>query len=811
MLAVALNIDAQTTVKGVLQDSLTHEGEPYATVRIYPQSEVKAKGTPAAMALTDADGKFQTVVNKKGQFVAIATSVGKAAVSRPFAINGEKEIDLGTLLTTDEESVMKAVEVVATRPIVKMEADKVSYSVQDDVDSRSMTVLDMLRKVPLVTVDGQDNITVNGQSSFKIYVDGKPNMMLNNNASQILKAMPASMVANIEVITNPGAKYDAEGAGGILNLTMAKMGGAGGSAAQEINGYNGSVYATGGNRGGGVGGNISGQQKKLSYSANVAYQYVDNGEVAVDMDRIQTDGTTTTYSLKSKNTVPVYMGDIALGYDIDSENQINASFGLQKMDVENKGKPTTSISGPGFNTPAFTYDTKIKMGTTAINGSLDYTHFFDKEHKNSMVAIYQLNHSPGTRYNETIYPSSVQYQNLYTDGDNCTTEHIGQLDFVNTLSAHSKLNYGAKYTLRNNMSEYYNLDGSVKTPDTDYDHRDQIAAGYVESENSWETWSLKAGLRYEHTWVKMEDHLLNHDFTKNYGNLVPSATLSHTLGTGQNIGLTYNMRIARPGITYLNPYIDRSEPTSVAYGNKDLEVEKIHNIGLTYNVYTQKFVISSSLREAYTNGGIEQYSFYPTKDSEISTTSQLNTTFGNIVNRSMTSLNLFAQWSATKTTRVIINGAVTYNYLTSDQLDITNKGWSANCMFNVQQTLPKNWTISAIAMTNSKTYTLQGKNGGMNIGILSISKSLLKDRLSLSLTGITGLSKGGKIHLDQYSEGKDFTSNTRISVPLTRVQFTAQWTFGNTAKQFQKRKAAVETDYIEHKSATDNIGSTSNM
>ena len=113
---------------------------------------------------------------------------------------------LGDVCTAEDATALKNVEVVAQRPIVKMEPDKMTYNVQEDGDSKSMTLLDMLRKVPMVTVDGQDNISVNGSASFKVYVDGKPNPMFQANASQIFKSLPASMVKNIDVITNPGAK-----------------------------------------------------------------------------------------------------------------------------------------------------------------------------------------------------------------------------------------------------------------------------------------------------------------------------------------------------------------------------------------------------------------------------------------------------------------------------------------------------------------------------------------------------------------------------------------------------------------------------
>lgn len=141
---------------------------------------------------------------------------------------------------------LDGVTVTRMRRNVKADVDKISYDVKNDADAKASTVLDMLRKVPMVTVDGEDNITVNGSSSFKVYVDGKPNMMMSSAPSQVFKAMPASMVKSIEVVTNPGAKYDAEGGAGVLNIIMNKemaatMGG-------TMDGYNGNVRAQAGNK-----------------------------------------------------------------------------------------------------------------------------------------------------------------------------------------------------------------------------------------------------------------------------------------------------------------------------------------------------------------------------------------------------------------------------------------------------------------------------------------------------------------------------------------------------------------------------------
>ena len=270
LLTMSVAVHGQTsTISGVLLDSLTHEGEPYATVRVY---KGKKSDKPVAMSVTAIDGKFSQQVTGQGNFLVSFTAMGRKEVLRKVQLTATGGvIDLGQLLVQDDTKQLKGVEVVAQKPLVKMETDKMSYDVQADNDAKTNTVLDMLRKVPMVTVDGQDNISVNGQSSFKVYVDGKPNVMFSSNPSQIFKSMPASAVKSIEVVTNPGAKYDAEGTGGVLNIIMNRVNG---KSAVNMNGYNGNLAISAGNKGWRSSGFLSGQQGKLTYSANIMYTRV---------------------------------------------------------------------------------------------------------------------------------------------------------------------------------------------------------------------------------------------------------------------------------------------------------------------------------------------------------------------------------------------------------------------------------------------------------------------------------------------------------------------------------------------------------
>ena len=171
---MAVESIAQTTVKGMLIDQTLGESEPYATVRIFSANK---KDKPVAMFLTNENGQFQQEVKGNGAYSIVFSCVGKEDLSKDIELGKATTLDLGTIYMKESATMLKGVEVVAQKPLVKMDVDKMSYNVAEDEDSKSNTVLDMLRKVPMVTVDGQDNITVNGSSSFKVYVDGMPNVM----------------------------------------------------------------------------------------------------------------------------------------------------------------------------------------------------------------------------------------------------------------------------------------------------------------------------------------------------------------------------------------------------------------------------------------------------------------------------------------------------------------------------------------------------------------------------------------------------------------------------------------------------------
>ena len=807
MLMISAVMTAQTTVKGVLTDENLGEAEPFATVRVFKHGKTDK---PVAMFLTKEDGSFSQQVKGKGRYDIVFSSVGKEDLKQTITLSNQGTLDLGTLLIKENATMLKGVEIVAQKPLVKMDVDKMSYNVAEDEDAKSNTVLDMLRKVPMVTVDGQDNITVNGSSSFKVYVDGMPNVMFNSNPSMVFKSMPATAVKSIEVVTNPGAKYDAEGAGGVLNIIMNKQNP---RAAQSMNGYNGTVRASGGNKSISGGAFISGQQGKLSYSANVMTTYSKPGTTDTEMEITQNNpnGTSQLMTSSNKVTIPFTMGNLTLGYQIDSVSALNVTASINNLNIKSDGNSTTTMGGGSYG-KGFSYgsSTDMRNSRTSFSGSIDYQRFFNKEHTQSLALTYQLNYSPSTVKSDNIFnttSSIIDLTNRYSENKEKTTDHTFQIDYTMPIATGQTLSFGTKLQLRDATSDakYYKKGVYDPTSSMDYEYKNSILAGYGEYAGNFGKIGAKAGLRYEQTWQNVEYHLGNgDDFKKSYGSLVPSASLQYTIGQGSNLGLTYNMRISRPGITYLNPYVDKTNPTTRTYGNTDLDVEKNHNLALVYNMFTPKLMLNLNLHHNFTDNAIEQYSFYDAQNL-------LNTTYGNIVRRHQTGLNGYVNWLAAKNTRLFLNGALNYTDLRSNTLSQSNSGWSANAMIGLQQTLPADFKLSVYAMTSTKNYTLQGWSGGFNLITANISKSLLKDKLNLSLMGMMGLNKGGNINIESHSQGKDFTSHTLTKVPLYGFTFTVSYTFGNSKRQAQQHTSRIQNDYIEQQSQGEMINSVGNV
>lgn len=782
-----------TIVKGTLVEKASGQPDAFSTVQFL---SVEQGEKVVAYALSGEDGSFEQSLHHPGNYILLYSNISRKECRIPFTLTDQRVYDFGTVEVEDDVEVLRGATVISQRNLVKMEVDRMTYLVESDADARTSTVLEMLRKVPMVSVDGQDNITVNGSSSFQVYVDGKPNQMLSANPSQMFKAMSANSVKSIEVITNPGVRYDAEGAGGVLNITT--VSGNAGSVLSD--GYYGTLTANATNRGLMGSGSLNVQKGKLSLGLTAQGMSMTNKGMETSTERIQhTDaGDVTTNTLTATTLkVPSYMLNANANYVIDDQNVVSLTGGVMHFGMNTDGTTATSILPLGLS-----YDgtTSVHGGSNSITASADYQHTWADVPGRSYTLSYQFSGAP--RVNNTLntfggsQTATFDLTDRKSDGRSNSVSHIVQADFVTPFGAKGTFSTGAKYQLRDNSSDQTNYfwDGASFLPteagSLKYQFRNRIAAVYAEYAGNYGPLGIKGGVRYEHTWQDVRYLVgLGDDFRLRYGNLVPAASVQWNINQAMNLGISYNLRISRPGITFLNPYVDTTDPTALTYGNTDLKTENTHNISLVYNLNTRKVVTSLTLRHSLTPNGISQYSFF---DGD----GLLNTTYGNVVRNNTTGLNGYVMLMLWDATRIYLNGSLNYTDLRSEALEAAHTAWTHSLTLGLQQTLPWDIRLSANLIATGNSIGIQNVNTGMNMLTLGLSRSFFENRLTLSASAIGTIDSGIYIKRSSTTTGPDFTSVTKEKIPMGTVTLGLTWNFGGQGRS-ASRKA-------QHKSLEDN-------
>lgn len=785
-------------VKGVLVDSLTNEGEPYATLRIFKKGETKK---PVYAAVTQPNGKFDGQLKAPGQYTLYLSSVGMRTVVRHFTLSEAKpSIDFGKLLTGEDVQQLKEVAVVAQKPLVKAEIDKVTYSMEDDPDSKTNSTHEMLRKVPFVTIDGEDNIQVNGSSSFVVHVNGKPNSLMSKNPKDVLKSLPANSVKSIEVITEPGAKYDADGIGGILNII---------TTSRTLEGYNVSLSANVNNRGAMASAYGTVQIGKFTVTGNYSYNNSFNNPRSYS-DSEREDFTSEEYkyltqSSSHKGKSYSQFGYMEGSYEIDTLNLITFSANLFGYGSESDGLGTTQMMN-AQRQHAYSYNlvSRSESSSTHFNGTFDWQRSFKKKGE-YLTFSYRYGTSPTDSESYTDYDDIKDYPydasylyNQFYDSKATTDEHIFQLDYTNPINKVHSIDFGGKYIYRNNQSESDYFKRSVtesdyyleERPESHYQQRHDIASAYADYMVKTKKLSAKVGVRYEHTFSNVKyDNMPERNFDAGFDNLVPSARIGYQLAPSKMLSFSYQMRIARPNINLLNPFRNTSNPTRVHYGNPDLDPAKSHRFGLTINSFAAKFSTNISLNYRLVNNSIQNYTFMQDGIQ--------HSTYANIGRAQTTDLMVWMNWNPGRNARISANMSGSYQDFQSksNQLDAKNSGFQGNMSLNFQYTLPWELRFSAYYGGSTPSISMQGKGSSYSYYGFGLSRSFLKSkRLNVAINTSSIFNKW------RTSESETITSTFR-NLSKSKYQqslygINISWRFGELKARVKKTNKTIGGDDI---------------
>ena len=679
--------------------------------------------------------------------------------------------------------------VAQRRKLIKNDIDKLTYDVQHDKTAQTKTTLEILKKIPLVTVDGQENIRVQGSTSFKVYRNGHPDPSLSGqNLKDILKAIPASTIKRIEVITDPGAKYDAEGTTAILNIVMmssSKLQGVSGNVNSKIDSY-GSVrlgtYLTTkvGKLTTTVNYNYANQNKKQTENyREEAYNYVKTGEQKREY------GTNST-------AATIHFGNISASYEIDSLNLMTASanfFGY-KADANTQN---TNERWDKNSLLIYKFDNNMTTpGYSDLNlgGRFDYQH---KTHLDGEVLTlsYMLAATrPQTTFRQT-YSNMVNFPVSYTSYDQNTrerfTEHTFQIDYVRPFGKHHKIESGTKYILRNNNSTSL-MDYQGTTPDMEskFKHKAQVAAAYLSYILTAGKWAARAGLRYEFTRMKASyPDGSNADYHANLNDWVPSASLQYKISDGQTLKFSYNTSINRPGIGYLNPAII-STPTAVSFGNANLGSSRNQKLQLVYMLVTSKLTLQLSPYYSFTNNGIGRI-LYEQNRKDVST-------FQNILKSKIFGISSYTAWTPFTGTSFTLNASMRYARITLPTPYIKNSGCGGGIYFDWEQKIPWKLTLTTSlgGEYGNRVYNPYAIEGHWFYYNFTLTRRFLKDKLTVSLSAESPFVKERSTTY-RIVQG-DYTGYERAVMKPQCFKIGLSWKFGKLKASVKRAARSIEND-----------------
>ncbi|MCM1377255.1 MAG: TonB-dependent receptor [Clostridium sp.] len=718
---------------------------------------------------------------------ASATAFGQSPIETTDSIN--EQIPTYTNL---EEIVIQA-----NSPLLKSDGSKLEYNVAEDPTAASSSVLDILRKTPLVTVDGQDNIQVNGNGNYKLLINGKEEPMVQQNASLILKNMPAAAVSRIEVITDPGAKYDAEGVGGVLNIVI-------GQQQKSTDGYNGqlsltfgrqnsniSAYGTMKHRNVTIGANVTyadGHIFPMHQEQNAIYEYRNNPALS-DMHSWQ----------KSRQEFGFTNAAINASWEPNATNLFTASVSLTNVDADIKTFNTFSRSFSHTGDLLFGNDQSITGGMSVINasGNLSYQHNFRPDN-NFLTLSYLFNFGRNrldllTGYDKT-YNFQPEYKYLSSDNTNFTREHTVQADYTNDFaSEHHLLETGFKGIFRRNGSFSYQNQGNDNislspVPDAYqvFSQYQDIYAAYASWSGTFGALSSRAGVRYEHTDMGMKFHVGNNpDFNRSLDDVVPNASVAWAFNPATNIRLGYNMRISRPTVQQVNPFETNLRGESIRKGNPDLESERNNTIRLTFSKFGRVFGGNIGVEYSNTSNAISSYSYM--RDNVLVTTE------ANIGRREEVAFTGFINWNIIPGMSANVSGRLAYNYLCAPSLKAKSYGWTGNVNAAWSYRTASSYTFSAYGGYSAKNIQLQGSFSGYHYYGLSAGKDMLKDKtLNVTLTAMNMFEDRSVFRT--ITDTPDLYSNSTFKMLSWNVGVTISWKFGNSNTKVKKTNNEIEND-----------------
>ncbi|MBD2714331.1 TonB-dependent receptor [Microvirga sp. STR05] len=790
-------------ITGTVLDATTKKPVEFATVALLPATgERPLDGTAA-----DERGRFVLKGVAAGAYRVQVTFVGYGAQVQNVTV-ADGTVDMGSVLLTATAQKLGEVTVTGEKDVVETKPDRIVYNADRDLTNTGGTAADVLRKVPLVNVDPDGNVELRGTSNVRVLINNKPSGIVASSVADAMKQIPADQIKTVEVITTPSAKYDAEGTGGIINITLKK---------NNLEGTNGSVGVAGGTRSSNANASLNVRRGKIGINSS-ASGFMFYSPNRNDLTRsIRNEQGLFEQSLRQEGDGFTLGGGGfgRLGFDFDPNKYNNFNLSVQGSLFRNKGD-YDQFNQP-INIPAFTRSTDRNFRTQSYDVSGSYTRTFEGKPKREWSVLGQHTRNRNTqRYDLDQFPErATAGEKTYREGSDNLSRNLEttlQTDYTHPLSETATLETGAKGILRRVSSDYdVQIDptgnsqlvrSAARSNTFDYSQNVLSAYGTYGFSLSKKV-STRLGARLEHTDIEGNfEQGETSTFTQNYTNLLPNLSLSYQPGKpGQTVRLAYSRRIQRPQIFYLNPFINASDSLNISYGNPRLNPEFTDSYELNYTTFVKGTVINGSAYVRRTGNAIETVRFVDDNGVQ-------NQTFRNIGRNATYGVSLFG--SVKPTPKWDLSGNLNFYYVTlrSPALDLTgaaldNSGLMYNLNINSSYKFAKfddadapAWrrglTLQFFGGLNSPRIQLQGRQAAWTFYSMGLRKSLLQDKADLTLNADNFLQ--ATRNLNTILETPQFTQESNNYIYMRGVRLAFNYRFGKVSAQPQKRRKGIQND-----------------
>ena len=796
-------------ITGNITDATNNKPIEYASVGLTDQTTNKVVNG----AITDSTGYFEIANATPGVFTVNIDFIGyQKIVLKDVTINASGKVySLNTISMTPSAKMLDAVTVSGRAAIVENQIDKIVYNAANDITSQAGVALDVLKKVPQVSVDIDGNVELQGNPNVRFLINGKPSSVFGNSLTDALASIPASQIKSIEAITSPGAKYDAQGTGGIINIILKD---------NRLQGVNGNVSITGGTRlqNGSV--NLNFRKNNFGINAFFSGNKQLSSRTPASQDRLATNADNTKTRLLQNGYQDFqrsgYRSGVGFDWALSKKDNLIGAVGYNNFSSKSSGITNINQSIPdGSGLPISSLDilrnSSSNNGISAMDWSLNYIKKLKKDGQELNVLYSSSFGRPRNNYSQiqNYIAEQIPYSGTAGNTPGNDKQTNISIDYSHPIKKNFIVETGVKTVFQDinsvaDISVFKPSRGQyVPDPAQSYqlNYNMKIYAGYLSTTFSmFHFLNVKAGARFEHTDVKID---YPNTFIPSYNNLVPSVIFSHNFKDDQSVKLSFTRRIERAEYREINPFMNLSDPYNITAGNPLLKPEIGNNFELGYNKpFKNGGSIYIALIERINTSDIKPYTtFYPSYVIGDSTYSNVSVTSRqNIGIEYNSGVSISGSMPITDRLNLRGNLIVTQKRVVNNLLggNVTN---GTNWRFNLNATyqLPKDLILEGFGNFSSAINTIQGKRPQQLTYNFAFRKQFYHKNASIGFTATNPFTK----YISQVTTVRtgNYISTNTILVPYRSFGISLTYKFGKL--EFKKGKDQGN-DFLHNAPSSDN-------